>query len=57
MLSINRQKMHPIVHVDLWIVKPTESFAQENGDEYFTVRLDVSCRVGDIKDLATKIMP
>ena len=49
--------MHPIVHVDLWIVKPTESFAQENGDEYFTVRLDVSCRVGDIKDLATKIMP
>ena len=48
--------MHLIVHVDLWIVKPTKSFGQENGDEYFTVMLDVSCRVGDIEDLATKIM-
>ena len=46
-----------IVHVDLWILKPTESFGQKNGDELFTVMLDFSCRVGDIKDLATKIMP
>ena len=53
----NREKMHLIVHVDLWILKPTESFDQENGGEQFTVMLDVSCRVGDIEDLAMKIMP
>ena len=48
--------MHLIVHVNLWLLKPTDSFGQQNGDEEFTVMLDVSCRVGDIEDLATKIM-
>ena len=48
--------MHLIVHVDMWILKPRDSFGQENGDEEFTVILDVSCHVGDIEDHATKIM-